>query len=133
LTGAIFFESIYNIMLNKSLFVLGITISSLVFQSCASHSLESTAEKISTLGRLQVAEVKGSLNAADVAQEVTHIPQVHYVGGKDKIVGNYIAESFLSRASWGDCITIQTVPGVTYSQGWEQAWPQLISTDIPNC
>ena len=79
----------------------------------------------------KVDSLRGSLNAADMAQEVAHIPQIHYVGGKDKIVGNYVAESFRFKA--GDCIKIQTVRNATHSKGWEQAWPDLIAADIPKC
>lgn len=81
----------------------------------------------------QIDPLNGSLNAADVAQEVEHIPQIHYVGQDDKIIGSYVAESFRSKTRRDTCINIQTIPGVTHNQGWEQIWSRLIRTPVPKC
>jgi hypothetical protein len=77
--------------------------------------------------------LRGSLNAADVAIKVAHIPQIHYVGSQDENVGHFVVESFRSRASRDNCIKIQTVKGATHSKGWEQVWPRLIAATIPKC
>ncbi len=81
----------------------------------------------------QVDPLKGSLNSADVAEQVAHVPQVHYVGSEDEIVGRYVAESFRARSGRDNCINIEVVNGVTHTKGWEQAWPDLISVAIPDC
>ena len=81
----------------------------------------------------KVDPLKRSLNAADVAEEVANIPQVHYVGSQDENIGRYVAESFRSKAGRDNCIKIQTVPDANHSKGWEQAWPNLISVAIPDC
>jgi hypothetical protein len=81
----------------------------------------------------KVDPLNGSLNAADVVNKVAHIPQIHYVGSQDENIGQYVAKSFLSKAGRTDCIKIQTVKGATHSKGWEQAWPRLIATVLPEC
>ncbi len=77
--------------------------------------------------------LKGSLNAADAANRVAGISQVHYVGSRDEIIGRYVAESFRSKAGRTHCIEIKTVMGATHSDGWQQAWPKIIATDPPSC
>lgn len=81
----------------------------------------------------KVDPLRGSLNAADVAEKVAHIPQVHYVGSQDENIGHYVAESFRSKAGRDNCIKIQTVTGISHSKGWEQAWSDLIAVAIPDC
>ncbi len=81
----------------------------------------------------KVDPLRGSLNAADVAEEVANIPQVHYVGSQDGNMGRYVAESFRAKAGRDNCIKIQTVPSTNHSKGWEQAWPDLITVAIPDC
>jgi hypothetical protein len=81
----------------------------------------------------KVDPLKGSLNAADVAEEVANIPQVHYVGSQDENIGRFVAESFRSKAGKDNCIKIEMVKGASHSKGWEQAWPDLISVAIPDC
>lgn len=77
--------------------------------------------------------LSGSLNSADVAKSVAHIPQVHYVGGQDEIIGKYVAESYRSKAGRADCIKIKTVSGFTHSKGWEKIWKNLIHSSLPDC
>jgi len=81
----------------------------------------------------KVDPLRGSLNAADVAEKVANIPQVHYVGSKDENVGRYIAESFRSKAGRDNCIKIEMVKNASHSKGWEQVWGDLLSVAIPDC
>ena len=81
----------------------------------------------------KVDPLRGSLNAADVAEKVAHIPQIHYVGSKDDNIGHYVAESFRAKAGRDNCIKVEIVGGATHSNGWEQAWSGLINVAIPLC
>ena len=81
----------------------------------------------------KVDPLRGSLNAADVAEKVAHVPQIHYVGSKDENIGHYVAESFRTKAVRENCIKIQMVKGASHSEGWEQIWPDLINVSIPDC
>ena len=44
-----------------------------------------------------VSPLSGSLNPADYWRQLVDIPQVHYVGGRDEIVGELVARSYASR------------------------------------
>ena len=83
--------------------------------------------------RKQVSPLSGSLNAADVATQVSTIPQIHFVGAQDDIIGAYVAESYRNRAAASNCIAIQTIPGTTHGGGWEDMWPRLLAAQLPNC
>ena len=73
--------------------------------------------------RKQVSPLSGSLNAADVAAQVSTIPQIHFVGAEDDIIGAYVAESYRSRAAASNCIAIQTVSGASHGDGWRICGP----------
>jgi hypothetical protein len=81
----------------------------------------------------KVDALRGSLNAANVAKQIAHIPQIHYVGAEDKNMGRYVAESFSSKAGRDACIKIETIAGATHSKGWNQVWPDLIAEATPDC
>ncbi|MEI7970424.1 MAG: alpha/beta hydrolase [Betaproteobacteria bacterium] len=85
------------------------------------------------LNRLHgVSPMPGSLNAADVAQALATLPQIHYVGAHDPIVAPDIAESFAGRMADRNCVRVERVAGTTHEQGWEAAWPVLLRT-VPTC
>ncbi len=87
-----------------------------------------------TLNRRKgVSPLTGSLNAADVAAKVSDIPQIHFVGGRDNIIGQYIAEIFKARAGRTDCIAIRRVPGASHTGGWPDKWRYLLTLPLPSC
>jgi len=77
--------------------------------------------------------LRGSLNPADYAGAVVGIPQIHYLGGRDEIIGSYVAESFRAKSGPDACIKIKAIPHASHSQGWGKVWPDLITKDFPNC
>jgi len=83
--------------------------------------------------RKRVSPLSGSLNAADVAEHVSTIPQIHFVGAEDNIIGTYVAESYRSRVAARNCIAIQTVSGASHGDDWEDMWPRLLAVQLPNC
>ena len=83
--------------------------------------------------RKNVSPLTGSLNAADVAAQVSAIPQIHYVGADDDIIGAYVAESYRRRAGASNCIAIQTISGASHTGGWDDIWPNLVDSPLPNC
>jgi len=83
--------------------------------------------------RKQVSPLSGSLNAADVAAQVSTIPQIHFVGAEDDIIGDYVAESYRRRAAASNCIAIQTVSSASHEDGWENVWSRLLVAQLPNC
>ena len=83
--------------------------------------------------RKNVSPLTGSLNAADVAAKVSAIPQIHFVGADDDIIGAYVAESYRRRAAASNCIAIQTISGASHTGGWVDIWPKLVASPLPNC
>jgi hypothetical protein len=81
----------------------------------------------------KVTLLTGSLNAVDVATKVSGIPQVHYVGVEDDIVGDFVAEVYRNRAGRTDCIAVRRVSGVSHTEGWDDAWRDLVALPLPKC
>lgn len=73
-----------------------------------------------------VTPLKGSLNAADVAPKLAGLPQLHLVGGRDKVVVPSVVESYAQRAGERRCIRIQRVEGATHEDGWTEIWPATL-------
>jgi len=80
-----------------------------------------------------VSQLTGSLNAADVAAQLSAIPQIHFVGADDDIIEPYVAESYRSRAASAKCIEIRKISGASHTGGWVDIWPNLLSLPVPNC
>lgn len=73
-----------------------------------------------------VTALEGSLNAADIARDVQHIPQVHLVGGRDDIVPAAIAEAYVGRMTDTTRTTIRVMPDFDHECCWVEAWPDLL-------
>ncbi|MCP4392993.1 MAG: alpha/beta hydrolase [Alphaproteobacteria bacterium] len=81
--------------------------------------------------KANVSTLTGSLNAVDAAKDVRHIPQIHFVGAKDKIVPKFVSESYLENSGAGGCVAIHLVPNASHHKGWEQLWPSLLNIAHP--
>jgi pimeloyl-ACP methyl ester carboxylesterase len=68
----------------------------------------------------KVTPMSASLNAADVIDQVRHIPQVHYAGAEDPIVPAALIESVVARVGGNARAVI--VRGATHVKGWEAFW-----------
>ena len=83
--------------------------------------------------RKKVSPLIGSLNAADVAERVSTIPQIHFVGADDHVIGAYVAESYRRRTAASTCIKIQEILGASHTDGWDDIWPNLLTSPLPSC
>ncbi len=72
-----------------------------------------------------------SLNPADVADQVRHIPQLHFVGGGDSIVPAMIAAQFIAQQSPDSCSALIEVPEADHAAGWLSLWPALLNEPFP--
>ena len=88
------------------------------------HKLQSSIHGVSAMPY--------SLNAVDIANQISNIPQIHFVGSEDKIVPNEIAQSYNAHANSNKCVQIQLVQGVKHTKGWESVWKSLLSQPF-NC
>jgi pimeloyl-ACP methyl ester carboxylesterase len=77
----------------------------------------------------------GSLDPADVAAKVEAIPQVHFVGEDDKVVGPSVTQSYLSHMTDRAKVHMIEVPDFDHVCCWVDQWPALAArpelTDIP--
>jgi len=73
-----------------------------------------------------VTPLTGSLNAADFADHIGLLPQMHFVGGKDKIVTADILNSFIGRMKTDVDARFTIIPDYDHTCCWEQNWPELL-------
>ena len=73
-----------------------------------------------------VTELTGSLNATDIASAVQDIPQVHFIGGRDKIVPAPVVESFLARMTDRSHTALRVEAAFDHECCWVDAWPRLL-------
>jgi len=66
-----------------------------------------------------ISYMKGSLNPVDIASKISNIPQIHYVGAKDKIIPIIIANSFLKASSNKKSIKINIIKDASHHKGWD--------------
>jgi len=81
----------------------------------------------------KITPLSGSLNAADASARLQSIPQRHYVGQKDTIIGEGVARSYVARfGSPGPAIIV--MPDFDHHCCWTAAWPSLVAKnfDLPN-
>ena len=68
----------------------------------------------------------GSLNPIDYVSKVTKIPQMHWSGGKDKVIPPFIADEFV-RAAQSPCVHQEIIQDATHTMGWEKVWEYVLS------
>lgn len=79
----------------------------------------------------RVSELKESLDPLDVIEKIQQIPQLHYVGDKDKIIPMDISRHFVSLLPATSCAKITVLPGATHNSGWKEHWKDLLKQPLP--
>jgi hypothetical protein len=74
-----------------------------------------------------VSPLSRSLNAADVAERLQSLRQIHFVGAKDESVPPAVAESYLARMTDRSRATLVRVPGYSHECCWEEGWRGLLA------
>ncbi len=74
----------------------------------------------------KVTPLEGSLNPADQWSKLVDIPQLHFVGGEDKIVSAAIVNSFSNRFPIGKRPLVKIIPGFDHSCCWKERWQKLV-------
>lgn len=73
----------------------------------------------------RLAPLSGSLNPADAWQALAGIPQTHYVGGKDRSVGESVARAYAARFPPDKRPPVIVVPDFDHHCCWADRWPAL--------
>ncbi|MFA6283339.1 MAG: hypothetical protein WCT30_00375 [Desulfurivibrionaceae bacterium] len=69
----------------------------------------------------------GSLNPADAWGQLLDVPQLHFVGGKDQIVGREVAESFARHFPTERRPEIRVIPDFDHTCCWAEQWAELFT------
>jgi len=69
-----------------------------------------------------------SQNPADYWRSLKDIPQVHFVGGQDSVVGKHIAESYRSHFPDNKKPSIVVIDDFDHSCCWAQQWQKLMGS-----
>ncbi len=67
-----------------------------------------------------------AMNPLQFAEKLRHIPQWHFVGGKDKIVPKKIVLHYIKSFKHNHCIRYKIVENASHAQGWLSVWLQLL-------
>jgi hypothetical protein len=72
----------------------------------------------------------GSLNPAQVANKVSHIPQVHFIGADDKVVPESVTNAYMSGIRDTSRIRIVKLRDVDHDCCWTQNWNRLLQDHV---
>jgi dienelactone hydrolase len=75
--------------------------------------------------KYHLSPLSGSLNPADEWIYLQHIPQTHFIGGKDEVIGGYVARSYASHFPADLQPSIVVVPQYDHHCCWVDNWPAL--------
>lgn len=79
---------------------------------------------------LEVSPLSGSLNPADYWQVLQHLPQRHFVGGRDRQTGMHGIAGYLARFPPGLAPEVVVIDDFDHACCWEAAWPiSSVSSD----
>lgn len=70
-------------------------------------------------------ELTGSINPADLVMRVTHIPQWHFVGGKDNNITPALVQGFASKFPPASPVQLLIQDNFTHGCCWSESWTKL--------
>jgi hypothetical protein len=75
---------------------------------------------------LHLSPLDGSLNPADAWQRLQSVPQMHFVGGQDRVLGESVVESYRARFAPGLAPAVRVLPTFDHHCCWVERWPDLL-------
>ena len=78
----------------------------------------------------RISPLRGSLNPADAWAELVNIPQLHFVGGADKVMPPEFAESYRARFPAGRQPQVLVIPEFDHHCCWLELWPSLKNREV---
>jgi dienelactone hydrolase len=75
---------------------------------------------------LHLSALDGSLNPADAWRRLQSVPQIHFVGGQDRVLGESVVESYRARFAPGPAPTVRVLPTFDHHCCWVERWPDLL-------
>lgn len=98
------------------------------------HSLRTIAANLDTAlwtREHAVTPLAGSLNPAAAAPLLAAVPQMHFVGGADRVVDESVVRSYAEAAGPAACLEVVMVPGLQHGEDWATVWPGLLASRWP--
>lgn len=75
----------------------------------------------------KVSPMPYSLNMANYSEQLSHVPQIHFIAEDDKFVPRNIADSYLKKLPTTQCAKIYEIKQTTHLKGWEEQWSDLLA------
>jgi hypothetical protein len=73
----------------------------------------------------QASPLKGSLNPADEWQALAGIPQIHFVGGADRVITRETVSSYLAHFPVDRRPEMRVIEGFDHACCWAEKWPAI--------
>lgn len=83
----------------------------------------------------QTTKLEESLNLINFTKNISHIPQMHYIGENDQIIPVYIIKNFVTNVNEHNhrhCAHYKIFKNLDHYHGWVDGWKQLVE-QIPIC
>jgi pimeloyl-ACP methyl ester carboxylesterase len=77
--------------------------------------------------RDQLAPLTGSLDPATVADRLATVPQVHFVGGRDQVVGADVVRAYVARLPAPNRAAVVEIADYDHRCCWADSWPALLA------
>jgi hypothetical protein len=74
----------------------------------------------------RLSPLEGSLNPADAWAQLQSLPQTHFVGGQDRIIGAAVARAYAGRFAPDAPLSIKVMPAFDHHCCWVEQWPDLL-------
>ena len=71
-----------------------------------------------------------SLNPIDMADKISRLPQIHFVGVNDETIPPQVAQRFIGEQKTAHCAVIVKVDA-NHESGWVKMWPKLLKQSLP--
>lgn len=68
----------------------------------------------------------GSLNPANFSEKLNSIKQIHFIGGKDRIIDISIYKSYISKFENRENISHKVYKNFTHHNGWVEKWKSIL-------
>lgn len=78
-----------------------------------------------------LAPMSRALDPMAAAGRLATLPQVHFIGSRDRIVPATVAEDFIRQQAAGSCARLVRVDA-SHEDGWRERWPDLLR-QVPAC
>lgn len=73
----------------------------------------------------KVSALTGSLNAYDIAEQISTTMQWHYIGSEDKIIPVAMVERFIEKSGQPDNIQLRVIEGFDHHCCWDENWLKI--------